>query len=131
MIGIYWMIYLPIQHPSYLAKNFSLAVSIYKSPFFLILQISKDLPYSLTFWSSLKVTIYIRFFLGRYKKPNSHSWKLWNRTLRSVYCCTTSSTHLKKDGDSFLIAISCIDTSTHQQSMSFSNTIILNSFAGS
>ena len=29
-------------------------------------------------------------------KPNIHSCKLWNRTIRSIYYCTTSSTHLKK-----------------------------------
>ena len=25
-----------------------------------------------------------------------HSWKPWNRTLRSIYCCTNSSLQLKK-----------------------------------
>ena len=29
------------------------------------------------------------------KKPNNHSWKLRNRTLRSIYCCTNSSLQLK------------------------------------
>ena len=30
------------------------------------------------------------------KKPKSHSWELWNRTLRGIYCCTSSSLQLKK-----------------------------------
>ena len=30
------------------------------------------------------------------KNPNSHSWKLWNRALRSIYCCTNYSLQLKK-----------------------------------
>ena len=30
------------------------------------------------------------------KNPNNHSWKLWNRTLRSIYYCETSSLQLKK-----------------------------------
>ena len=30
------------------------------------------------------------------KKLNSHSWKGWNITPRTIYCCTTSSIQLKK-----------------------------------
>ena len=30
------------------------------------------------------------------KKPNNHSLKFWNRTLRNIYCCATSSLQIKK-----------------------------------
>lgn len=30
------------------------------------------------------------------QKPNIYYWNLWNRTIRHLYCCTFSSTQLKK-----------------------------------